>query len=155
MLFFKKNIPTIVFALAVALIIFLRVFVCFIAVVKGDSMLPKFENGQLLLINKCYSSLERGDVIIFKHDGSFLIKRIIGLPGETIQIIDNDIYVNDKKINDFVSVSMNNIGLASDPIRLENDQFFVLGDNRNNSMDSRFFGAITQQQIAGVAQKYK
>lgn len=155
MLFFKKNIPIIIFSLVVALIIFLRVFVCFIAVVKGDSMLPEFKDGQLLLINKCYSSLERGDVIIFKHDGSFLIKRVIGLPGETVQIIDNDIYVNDEKINDFVSVNMNDIGLASDPVCLENDQFFVLGDNRNNSMDSRIFGAITQQQIAGVARKYK
>ena len=125
---------------------------CFqLAQVNGSSMYPTMKDGQLLVISKLANKDEyqRGDIIIFKAHGKKLIKRLIGLPGETIQIIDNDIYINGEKIKDYVDVDMEDYGVLNDKITLKEDEYFFLGDNRNNSSDCRIFGAIHKSDIIG------
>ncbi|MBO1719762.1 MULTISPECIES: signal peptidase I [Extibacter] len=111
----------------------------------GDSMNPVLENGDVVLINRIVynaTSPKRGDIIAFKPKGNenahYYIKRIVGLPGETVEIIENSIYINGKKIEeDYKTTDIDDVGIASEEITLGGDEYFVLGDNRENSEDSR------------------
>ena len=111
----------------------------------GDSMKPVLENGDVVLVNRFIystSSPKRGDVIAFKPKGNknshYYIKRIIGLPGETIEIIENSIYIDGEKLEeDYVTTDIDRVGVVSDSMTLGNDEYFVLGDDRENSEDSR------------------
>ena len=103
-------------------------------------------------------SPKRGDVIAFKPNGSSTghssIKRVIGLPGETVQIHDGNIYINGKQLKeDYGRETIRNPGLASEAVTLGEDEYFVLGDNRNNSADSRepSVGNIQKKDILGRA----
>lgn len=102
------------------------------------------------------SSPQRGDIIVFKtnasDDAALHIRRVIGLPGETIQIVDGRILIDGETYRegkDFPSIS--NPGLAETPITLESGEYFVLGDNRNNSEDSRYgdIGTVKKRYIVG------
>lgn len=120
--------------------------------VNGDSMSPYLEDGDYLIMNKTAynnSDPEYGDVIVFKNDGKLLIKRVIGKPGDAIEIKDGKVYRNNKAIDDYVNV-------YTEPdisTKLSDDQFFVLGDNREVSLDSRFpdVGNISKSDIRGQA----
>ena len=125
--------------------------------VRGQSMDPSFENGDYLIIDEItyrFQSPERGEVVVFRfpYDNSQrFIKRIIGLPGETVEIIGGKITIYQESgpvildesgyIEDFT---------ASDvKIKLANNEYFVMGDNRDSSFDSRRFGPITTEDIIG------
>lgn len=124
------------------------------ALIQGDSMLPTYHNWQLVIVNKLDTRYNYGDVIIFTNQNlhSTLVKRIVALPGDTILIQNGSLYVNN--IPSSIQPANHKIiysGIASAPITLSDDEFFVLGDNYNVSKDSRYssIGCIKKSAIIG------
>lgn len=138
-------------------------------VVDGDSMYPGLEDKDNIIVDKLsyrFGDIKRYDVIVFNyHDpiknvDSYYIKRVIGLPGETIVIKDGLVYLIDDEGNEiylnedygyYVNAQVMEAYLASVPIKIPEDQYFVLGDNRNRSYDSRQIGLIKKEDILGKA----
>ena len=129
-------------------------------VVSGDSMLPTLQNGDNLIVDKLsyrFRDPKRFEIVVFPfryQEDTYYIKRIIGLPGETVQIHDGNIYINGKQLKeDYGREAIRNPGLASEAVTLGEDEYFVLGDNRNNSADSRepSVGNIQKKDILGRA----
>lgn len=161
----KLIIKLIVWAIAIAAVVFLAYFLSHNAlektIVLGTSMEPTLKENDEIIINKyayLVSRPKRFDVIVFKQtnkEHSYLnIKRIIGLPGETIHINEGSVYINGEELKESIPVDeINNSGLAEEPIILEENEYFVMGDNRNNSEDSRFanIGNIVTDDIIGEA----
>lgn len=122
------------------------------ALVYGDSMIPTLHNGELVLLLKTQNEYKRFDVIVTKvPNNSYYVKRVIGCPGDTIQIINGYVYINENKLDDKINIKMDYAGIAKDKIELKENEYFVLGDNRNNSKDSRYdsVGIIKEQKIKG------
>ena len=131
--------------------------------VEGASMENTLHNGDNLIVDKLsyrFHDPERFDIIVFPfqfQDNTYYIKRIIGLPGETVQIMgDGSIYINGEKLEENYGMEVikpETIGRAAEPIELGDDEYFVMGDNRNNSSDSRtdMVGNIKRENIIGKA----
>ena len=128
--------------------------------VIGDSMETTLQDGDNLITDKLtYHFVEpkRFDIVVFpfkENKNQLLIKRIIGMPGETVQIIEGKVYINGYELNEnYGNAIIESAGLASEPITLGEDEYFVLGDNRNNSQDSRFesVGNIKRSDLIGRA----
>ena len=152
-----------------AVYVFIIIFVLFLApkyllekiLVDGTSMECSLYNGEQVLIEKVsryFDGPDRFDVVVFtKNHGTYTktyIKRIIGLPGELVQISDNRIFINGEELKeDFGKNPMDMAGIAAEPIQLEEDEYFVLGDNRKVSVDSRntAVGVVHIQEMDGVA----
>ncbi len=141
--------PVAVWAGKIAIVcLFAFVFVWYFGqrvAVVGDSMSPILNNGDVTLVNRIVydaTAPKRGDIIVFKPKGNensyYYIKRIIGLPGETVQILDGEIYIDGEKLEEDYGVSeITDPGIAAEEIELEGNEYFVLGDDRENSEDSR------------------
>lgn len=147
--FIKELIPYVVIVIVVVLI---RTFIVTPVQVDGESMYPTLLDNQLLLLKKYDHSYERFDIVVFKYNDSKLVKRVIGLPGETISYKDNTLYINNKKID---NISLDSYTYDFDLSELGFDTipegyYFVLGDNRTNSLDSRAIGLIPEDSILGV-----
>lgn len=136
----------------VIVVILINIFVCRPGVTVGESMEPTLHNHSPILINlEC--GIERKDVIVFSQENEgWLVKRVIGLPGDTVQIKHNVIYINGEPITDSVNIIMDDYGIAKKPVTLKENEYFVMGDNRNHSYDSRAFGPIKANQILGVVE---
>ena len=130
-------------------IIIIRMYIATPVRVDGSSMRKTLEDGDILLLYKM-AKIERFDIVVLNEsdDKEIIIKRIIGLPGETVQIKDNAIYVNDVLLeDDYAYGDTSNY----DKIILGEDEYFILGDNRLISKDSRYFGPIKKDDIMGEA----
>ena len=128
--------------------------------VSGESMENTLDDGDQLIVDKLtyrFHDPERFDIIVFPFrykDNTYYIKRIIGLPGETVQIVDGEIYINGELLEEsYGREVMQDAGLAAEPITLGEDEYFVLGDNRNYSSDSRdpSVALIHRKEIIGRA----
>lgn len=141
----KEIYPYIIIVIVVVLI---RTFIATPVRVDGDSMKTNLLDGQILILYKL-SKIERYDIVVLKEDtDDKIIKRVYGMPGDTIRIEHNKIYINDKVIDDKFGV-----GETSNysEVKLGKDEYFVLGDNREISKDSRSFGPVKKQNIKGEA----
>jgi signal peptidase I len=127
-------------------------------VVEGTSMAPNFETGQFILVSRVHYLLEapqRGDIIVFQYQGNpedDYIKRVIGLPGETVELRGQQVYIDGVRLNEPYLNEPCTPRACPDRIwELGADEFFVMGDNRNHSTDSRAFGPIQRRYIIGEA----
>jgi len=154
-------------AVVIALAYILVVYTVEQTDVLGSSMEPTLSEGNTIIINKLAFRKDppvRYDLIVFRQGGDehmyYDIKRVIALPGETIQIKGGEIYITSPDSSETVMLlepyevePMLLAGFAAEPVTLDEDEFFVLGDNRNNSEDSRFstVGNVTKDDIVGMA----
>ena len=132
--------------------------------VVGQAMAENLTSGDEVLINKLTYAItnpKAGDVIVFLPNGNdkshYYIRRVVGVPGDTIQIVGGILYVNGNSYNELTTVaSMEEAGIAESEILLGEDEYFVLGDNRNNSEDSRYanIGNVKKEYIIGKAWFY-
>ncbi len=152
-------VKSLVIAGIIAFII--HTFLFALVIVDGSSMEPTLHNSERLILNKIsysFNQPERGDIIVFHANKSDdYIKRVIGLPGETIEVKDDQLYINGEltlepylnseevKINSIDSVLTKDFG----PVKIEEGHIFVMGDNRNNSTDSRIIGTILIDEAIG------
>ncbi len=140
----KELLPYIIIILVVILI---RTFIITPVRVSGDSMFDTLINGDILLLKKYDKSFERYDIVVFDKGNEQLIKRVIGLPGEYIECKDGKIYINDKQIRD---IDTDLITDDFNRIYIPKDHYFVMGDNRPVSNDSRYFGPVDKKEIKGT-----
>lgn len=128
--------------------------------VSGSSMETTLSDGDQLIVDKIsyrFREPKRYDIVVFPYryeENTYYIKRIIGMPGETIQIVDGYVYIDGEPLDEhYGNEVMNKAGIAEEPLTLGEDEYFVLGDNRNNSQDSRAanVGTIHREDIIGRA----
>ncbi len=153
----KKNKKTILEVLSYALIVILVIFIKFYIVshikVNGDSMKDTLHDGDIMILNEAayyFNDIERFDIVVAKSDNDleYLIKRVIGLPGETISCVDGIIYIDGKVLNDKYAYTKTQ---DFESIKIGKDQYFLMGDNRSVSLDSRRFGTFSESKIKGKA----
>jgi len=157
--FIMSFLETVVVALVISVVLYL--FIMTPHEVVGRSMDPTYKNGEMLMANKILYKMkkpERGDVIIFKYsETQDFIKRIIGLPGETVMLKDGKLYVNGNLLDEshYLSSSIYTNGgdflSEGETITVPEGTYFVCGDNRPHSSDSRSFGPIDEKDIKGKA----
>ena len=142
---FKELLP---YIMIVVVVVAIRAFIATPVRVDGASMNPTLEDGEILILKKYDRSLERFDIVVLDYNGEKLVKRVIGFPGEKIAYKDNKLYVDGKRVKEPFEHEV------TDDFELEEQipegYYFVLGDNRINSTDSRMIGAISKEQIQGT-----
>jgi signal peptidase I len=139
------------FITIVIIIIILKIFVFNFILVKGDSMNPKYKNNDFMFLNKIiysFKPIRRGEVIVLKYRNNDLIKRIIGLPNDKIKVENGKLYINNKEVKENY-INSYTASYDFDEINLKDNEYFVMGDNRYNSYDSRNFGTIMKNNIIG------
>ena len=165
----KKNKEKIKSVAETAFMTIIVIFIAFVSIYAfgmkttmiGDSMEPMLYNGQSVLIDRLaymITSPKRNDVITFRPNGNknshYYIKRVIGLPGESVQIKNGKIYINGSELDEGDAYdTIIDPGIASEPLKLGSNEYFVIGDKRNSSEDSRSgnIGAVQKSAISGKA----
>src|SRR5918999_2556078 len=146
-----------IFALMIAALVV--VFVVQPVKVEGTSMLPRLHDGERIFVNKLIyyglPRLERGDIVVFwfpNDPTKSYIKRVIGLPGETVQVRGGRILVNGKELQEpYLEHALNVAAADEPPTYVKPHYYFVMGDNRDNSSDSRMWGLVPEKYIYGKA----
>lgn len=147
--FLKELLPYVVIVIVVVLI---RTFIVTPVQVDGPSMKPTLQNKELLLLSKYKKNYQRFDIVVFKFNDSKLVKRIIGLPGDTLEYKNSQLYINGTLVEESFEhaitedFKLSSIGYQTIP----DNMYFVVGDNRINSLDSRYIGLISKNQIEGI-----
>ena len=146
--FIKEIIP---YISIIIIVVFIRTFIVTPVKVDGVSMENTLKNKEILILNKLDKKYERFDIVVLNYKNEKLIKRIIGLPGEKVDYKNGKLYINDKEIKDKLSnitgdFKLINLGKSVIP----EDKYFVLGDNRDHSLDSRLIGLVDKSVIEGT-----
>lgn len=149
----KKYIKEIYpYVLILLLVIAIKAFVITPVQVNGDSMYNTLSNNDIMLLDKIsyrFSNIERFDIVVLNYNDKHLIKRVIGLPGDTVKIIENKLYINDEYVEEkFLSSSV----ITEDyelQGKVPDGYYFVMGDNRSVSLDSRRLGVFSKSKIEG------
>ncbi|MEI7497814.1 MAG: signal peptidase I [Candidatus Falkowbacteria bacterium] len=161
--FFANVLELVKIIIIAALIIFpIRWLVIQPFYVKGASMEPNFYDKEYLIIDEIsyrFNQPQRGDIVVFRYPKDpqeYFIKRVIGLPGEKVQLKNGDIYITAKgkteevKLDEpYLPVDLKTYSLNEEPVELGPSQYFFLGDNRNASKDSRYFGPVDKSFVIG------
>ena len=142
------------YIIVVIVVIIIRGFFVTPAIVDGNSMNPTLYNNNIILLNKLdykLNEIKRFDVVVVKVKNEKLIKRVIGLPGEYVEYKDNNLYVDGFLIDEkFKHATTSDFKLETlGYLKIPGDKYFVVGDNRNNSVDSRVIGLIDKSDILG------
>ncbi|MBE6138923.1 MAG: signal peptidase I [Firmicutes bacterium] len=146
------------YVVIVVVVVLFRTFIATPVRVDGSSMDSTLKNGDILILNKLDTEYERFDVVVVnvKFDGktSKLVKRVIGLPGESIEYKDNELYINGEKLEDVATARTNDFSLKElyNVDNIPDNYYFVMGDNRGYSRDSRDYtvGLIKKEDIVGT-----
>lgn len=133
-----------------AIILLFKNFVMDKVIVNGTSMLPMYYEGDVLLVKTLGEpQLDRYDIVVANVERKKVLKRVIGLPGETLKIENGYVYVDGERLEDDIDIRMEEAGVLQEELKIATNEYVLLGDNRNGSLDSREWGAISQEQIVG------
>ena len=144
----KELLPYIIIIIVVIII---RTFIFTPVVVNGPSMMNTLHNGDAMILDKIgmkLGGIKRFDIVVIHTGKTKIIKRVIGMPGETISYHDNKLYINGKEVSDNHS---NEITYDFEEVKIPDGEYYVLGDNRTDSVDSRILGTIPKNEILGHA----
>lgn len=144
----------IIFIIGAALVVFIKIFIFTAYTMSGESMTNALQDKDVVWVEKIsyHYSISRYDILILKtNEYGTVAKRVIALPGEKILIKNGEVYINDKEISkdEYGTEKIKEPGMAKNELILSEDEYFVLGDNRNYSSDSRVFGIVKKSQIKG------
>ena len=151
----KKVIKDIIsYAIVIIVALLIKSYVFSPIKVNGTSMYPTLNHGDIMILNEIgyyLNGVNRFDIVVVKTDNDKIIKRVIGLPGDTVKYHDNILYINGEEIDeDFSHDVTHNFDLSEIEVEvIPEDYYFVVGDNRGNSHDSRSIGLINKKQIMG------
>lgn len=143
--YIKEFLP---YFIVILVVIFIKIFVFSPIRVNGASMNPTLNDKDIMILNEIsygFSDIVRFDIVVVKEENEYLIKRIIGLPGEKIEYKDNKLYIDGK----YVKEDFKHMETMDFSTTLGEDEYFIMGDNRTNSTDSRIFGPISRDEIIG------
>ena len=142
----KEGIP---FVVIIAIVLLVKQFIVTPIQVNGDSMYPTLKDGDLMLLNRLtyqFGSINRFDIVVADKGDSYIIKRVIGLPGEHIKYDNNQLFINDELIQE---PYLHDVVTEDFEVYLDDNCYFLMGDNRQISLDSRALGCFELSEIRG------
>ena len=153
--FIKDSFGIILIAI---IVLFLFIFVIGLQQVVGPSMQPNYKEGDVLVVNKFiykFRQPKRGEVVVVSQSEKYMIKRVIGLPGDKVEFKDNKLYINDQEYSESYlgeGVTTEDFSITKFGVdKIPDNQYLVIGDNRGDSLDGRHYGFVDKKHIIGKA----